>query len=101
MPLVVFESTGAPAIETNAADGGRLLDLCDELHARVPLSCRSATCGTCRIDVLEGADLLDLPRADELDVLRIFRDDPLRRRLACQARVRPGAGRLRVRAVAP
>jgi ferredoxin len=74
-----------------------LVDLCDERTAPVAFSCRSASCGTCRIEVLEGAELLEPPRDEELDVLDLFGDDPARCRLACQARVRPGAGRLRVR----
>jgi ferredoxin len=101
MPLVVFESFERPAVELDSPDGGRLIDLCDERHAPVPFSCRSASCGTCRIDVLEGAELLEPPCFEELDVLDLFGDDPSRRRLACQARVRPGAGRLRVRAADP
>jgi ferredoxin len=98
MPVVVFESSEGPAVSSDAEHGARLLDLCDEVGARVPFSCRSATCGTCRIDVLEGAPLLEPPGADELQVLRLSGDDPARRRLACQARVRPGPGLVRVRA---
>jgi ferredoxin len=99
MPLVVFESaeTGTATVEVDAPEGARLVDLCDERTAPVPFSCRSASCGTCRVDVLEGGDLLEPPRDEELDVLDIFGDDPGRRRLACQARVRPGGGRVRVR----
>ncbi len=97
MPLVVFETPGSTSIEIAAPDGIRLIDLCDEQPATVPFSCRSASCGTCRVDVLEGADLLEPPADEELDVLDIFGDDPARRRLACQLRVRPGPGRLRVR----
>ncbi len=48
------------------------------------------------MDVLEGAELLDPPADEELDVLDIFGDDPAARRLACQVRVRQGPGRLRV-----
>jgi ferredoxin len=103
VPLIVFEPADAPSggvtVEADAPDGGRLLDLCDELHASVPVSCRSADCGTCRVDVLEGAELLEPARDEELDVLRIFGDDPPSRRLACQARARPGPGRIRVRPV--
>jgi ferredoxin len=101
VPLVVFDSTDAGAVEAFAPDGGCLVDLCDEFRARVPFSCRSASCGTCRVDVLEGAELLEPPHAEELDVLDLFGDDPSRCRLACQARVRPGAGRLRLRAAEP
>jgi ferredoxin len=99
MPLVVFESTesGIAPVEVDSPDGAALVDLCDEHHAPVPFSCRSAVCGTCRIDVLEGADLLEPALDEELDVLDTFADDPHRRRLACQARARAGAGRIRVR----
>jgi ferredoxin len=99
VPRVVFESTdaSAPTVAAEAPDGARLVDLCDETNASVPFSCRSSSCGTCRVDVLEGAELLEPPRDEELDVLDIFGDDPARRRLACQARVRPGAGTVRVR----
>jgi len=101
MPLVVFDSTNGAAVEASAPQGGRLVDLCDELRAQVPFSCRSASCGTCRVDVLEGAEMLEPPLADELYVLDIFGDDPSRCRLACQARVRPGPGCVRVRAADP
>ena len=101
MPVVVFECPGLPALEVPAPPGARLLDLCDERSAGVPFSCRSASCGTCRIDVLEGTDLLEAPADEELDVLDIFGDDPTRCRLACQVRVRGGDGRLRVRPAAP
>ncbi|HEY3817970.1 MAG TPA: 2Fe-2S iron-sulfur cluster-binding protein [Polyangiaceae bacterium] len=99
MTLVVFESAeaGVPTVEVEAPTGARLVDLCDERDAPVPFSCRSASCGTCRVDVLEGADLLEPPRDEELDVLDIFGDDPTRRRLACQAQVRGASGRIRVR----
>jgi ferredoxin len=97
MPVVVFECPDLPPLEVPAAAGARLLDLCDEKSAGVPFSCRSASCGTCRVDVLEGAALLEPPADEELDVLDIFGDDPTQRRLACQIRLRAGEGRLRVR----
>jgi ferredoxin len=99
MTLVLFESTlhSAAAVAADVPEGGRLVDLCDECAAPVPFSCRSASCGTCRIDVIEGMDWLDPPGDDELEVLDLFGDDPARRRLACQVRVRAGTGRVRVR----
>jgi ferredoxin len=99
VPDVVFESADGSPLEVSAPQGGALIDLCDDRGAPVPFSCRSASCGTCRIDVLEGADLLAPPRDEELDVLDAFGDDPARTRLACQAQLRPGAGRLRIRPV--
>jgi ferredoxin len=101
MPVVVFECPGLPIVEVPAPLGARLLDLCDEKSAGVPFSCRSASCGTCRVDVLEGADFLEPAADEELDVLDLFGDDPKRCRLACQVRVRQGDGRLRVRPADP
>jgi ferredoxin len=101
MPLIVFESSEGITVAADAPEGGRMVDLCDEHHAPVPFSCRSASCGTCRIDVLEGAELLGPPCDDELEVLDLFGDDPARCRLACQACVSAGSGRLRVRAADP
>jgi ferredoxin len=101
MPVIVFDApqtSGAAKREVDVPGGGRLIDVCDDACAPVPFSCRSATCGTCRVDVLEGAELLEPPADEELDVLDIFGDDPSRRRLACQARFRDAPGRLRLRA---
>jgi ferredoxin len=127
MPLIVFEAAGVGVgagagagagvgvgvgvgvgagvsagvtVEVDAPEGGRLVDFCDERNAPVPFSCRSASCGTCRVDVLEGGDRLAPPRDEELDVLDIFGDSPGRTRLACQAFALPGPGRIRVRPAA-
>lgn len=98
MPLVVFESLdGTPPVAVEAPGAGRLVDLCDQQSAPVPFSCRSACCGTCRVSVLDGGELLEPPEEDEIEVLDAFGDDPAAVRLACQARFRAGAGRLRVR----
>jgi ferredoxin len=100
MPKVVISSLESPAIVTiDAADGGQLVDLCDENATPVPFSCRSASCGTCRVDVLEGMEQLMAPEDEELDILDVFGDDPKKRRLACQAKMRPGLGLLRIRPV--
>lgn len=99
MPRIEFlESLAGPAAAIDLPVGGELRDACDEAAAPVPFSCRSTSCGTCRIDVVEGADLLDEVSDDERAVLQTFGDDPARRRLACTARVKPGAGLVRVRA---
>jgi ferredoxin len=94
---IVVETDDGKSVELDVPGGSALADAFDEHAAPVPFSCRSASCGTCRIDVLEGADELLPPAEDELDVLRIFDADPAATRLACQARLAPGAQRLRVR----
>lgn len=81
-----------------APDGGELVDLSDDALAPIPFSCRSASCGTCHVEVIEGADLLEPAEPRENELLVLLRAGP-RDRLACQARVRAGPGRLRVRAV--
>jgi 2Fe-2S ferredoxin len=102
MALVIIEakpSEPAPTVEVAVPDGGALVDVCDEHRAPVPFSCKSANCGTCRVEVLEGQDELLPAKDDELDILDIFGLAPPRHRLACQARFKPGLARLRVRPV--
>ena len=99
MSRVLIESEDAPVMTVDAPDGGALVDLCDDNATPVPFSCRSASCGTCRVIVLEGADQLLPPEDEELDILDIFGDDPKVRRLACQAKMRPGLGVVRIRPV--
>jgi ferredoxin len=99
MPHLLIE--GGPlgaAVEAHEPEGGRLLDICDDLAAPVPFSCRGASCGTCRVEVLEGAHLLSSPGDEECSVLELFGDPP-GRRLACAAWVLRGEGRLRLRLV--
>ena len=103
MPTVIFERTASDPGEpltVAVPEGGALVDTCDDHSAPVPFSCKSAACGTCRIEILEGADELLPPADDELDVLDIFDMPPPRHRLACQAKMKPGLATLRVRGVA-
>jgi ferredoxin len=100
VPILTFlESPLGPAVTLTAE--GRLLDACDEGRARAPVafSCRSANCGTCRVEVLSGTELLDPPGEDERDELARLGDGGLR--LACQAVIRGGEGRVVLRWVGP
>jgi 2Fe-2S ferredoxin len=101
MPTVIFESQKGdrPPQTVAAPEGGSLADLCDDHETVVPFSCRSASCGTCRVMVLDGAAELLPPNDEELDVLDIFGLSPETHRLACQAQMRPGLATLRVRPV--
>jgi 2Fe-2S ferredoxin len=105
MPTVIFETleVGGEPLAVKAPDGGSLGDLCDDVDAPIPFSCRSANCGTCRIHVLEGSELLLAADDEELDVLDAFGAGPPTQRLACQVKMRPdvtGHEVLRVRPVA-
>ncbi|MGD8608829.1 MAG: 2Fe-2S iron-sulfur cluster-binding protein [Myxococcales bacterium] len=82
---VRFEPAG---LEVEAQAGEAIMDITDaNPAAEVPYSCRSATCGTCRVEVLEGGEALSPPDEDELEVLEIFGDSPDRVRLSCQVRI--------------
>ncbi len=78
-----------------------LIDVSDEHpDTDVPYSCRSASCGACRVEVLEGAEGLLPPDEDELEVLRIFEDGP-GIRLCCQLELVKDVERLHLRVVDP
>ena len=87
MPTVHFEGNifGEDSV-AEVPDGGALVDVCDKTSAPVPFSCRSATCGTCRVEVLEGAELFHEPEPEETDLLGNPRGPlPLPSRLSGQA----------------
>lgn len=70
--------------ETEVSVGSRLIDTTDEHpESGVPFSCRSASCGVCRVEVMAGAEGLAPADDDEKDVLEIFGDGP-EVRLCCQ-----------------
>ena len=97
MPTIYFESNlfgGQRRIEVEGAE--RLVDICDRELAPVPFSCRGATCGTCRLEVVEGLEFFE-PAGDAEAELHALLDDPPSVRLACQARIRSGNGVIRLR----
>lgn len=96
--MVITESNTGRIVEIKAPEEAALIDLCDEHDAPIPFSCRTASCGTCRIHVLEGADQLVPPAEDELDLLDVFNHKPPHVRLTCQAKLKPGATLVRVKA---
>lgn len=99
MPTIEFEGAGLAGDKTvDAPEGGALINLCDQVLAPVAFSCRSASCGTCHIQILEGQELLLPPDEDEADLLDLLDGAP-NTRLACQARVKPGPGIIRIRPV--
>lgn len=81
MTKVRFELEG---FEVDVEPGTALIDVTDEHpETGVPFSCRSASCGTCRVKVLAGEEGLAPMEEDEKDVLEIFGDGP-GVRLCCQ-----------------
>lgn len=96
MPTVEFEAPPRPLVRVQAADGAKLIDVCDENDTPVPFSCRGATCGTCQVEVLAGIDQLSDAEDEELDILEAIGAAP-NHRLACCAKLREGASLVRLR----
>jgi len=86
---VRFEPSG---FEVDAEPGEAIMDITDANPAAdVPYSCRAATCGTCRVEVVEGTEALSTADEFELEVLDIFGDTPDKVRLCCQTKLIGGA----------
>jgi ferredoxin len=97
VPIVEFLANAlGPAKTVEVSEAAELVDLCDEALAPIPFSCRSASCATCQIEVVDGAELLESPDDLERELLEIL-NAPANHRLACQVKVRPGKGTVRVR----
>jgi len=98
VPKIEFLANSiGPAKTVDVEGGGELVDICDHYFAPIPFSCRSASCGTCHIEIVEGEELLAPPDEQEEELLDILGGEG-DTRLACQARVKPGPGLLRIRA---
>jgi 2Fe-2S ferredoxin len=95
---VIMESSTGRTLEVDAEAGAKLEHLVDDHNGPIPFSCRSASCGTCRIHVLEGAEQLVPAAQDEIELLDVYDHVPPLIRLTCQARLAPGATRVRVKA---
>ncbi len=79
-------------------EGGALVDAADEHWLPIPFSCRSVTCATCHIEVLEGAELLEPPNDEELELNSIIRG-PEGARFACQVQIKALPGKVVVRPI--
>jgi len=97
MVEVIFTTASGATRSSKVASGTRIMDLADELDAPVSFSCRSASCGICRVHVEEGHHLLQPASDHEREVLEALGSSGAER-LACQARVGPGDGVIRLRA---
>lgn len=99
MPLIVVTHPRlGETREADAPDGGWLTDICDEARLPIPFSCRSASCATCQVHVAQGEQCLEPPGAEERELLDLI-GAPEGCRLACQLRIRPGAGTVRLEPV--
>ncbi len=69
--------------EYDLPDGTALAEICEK--SGVPFSCNSGVCGTCQIELLEGAENLNDLNQEEQD-LAMDRNH----RLACQCKILHG-----------
>lgn len=71
--------------EIDLPDDSPIAEYCEE--AGVPFACTEGVCGTCVIEVKEGAENLSEPTQEEVDFLGEGTCDE---RLACQCRIKRG-----------
>ncbi|MFT5169808.1 MAG: ferredoxin [Candidatus Omnitrophota bacterium] len=69
--------------EYDLKDGTMIAEICED--AGIPFSCKNGQCGTCQIEIIEGADNLNKVREEE-DALGMDRNN----RLSCQCRILRG-----------
>ena len=73
--------------EHDVADGHRIDAVCE--GAGIPFSCNSGVCGTCQIEILEGAENLN-ELNDEEKELGMDRNH----RLSCQCSIKSGIAKV-------
>ena len=82
----------ASAAQTDQREYRHLDSRCTPNEGPIPVECRSASCGTCWVGVLSGAERLSpVAEREEAKPMRVFGYDPAREprpliRLACQAK---------------
>lgn len=69
--------------EHDLPDGTLIDAICE--NAGIPFCCNSGVCGTCKVEILEGAENLDELTEEEND-LGMDRNN----RLSCQCRIKSG-----------
>lgn len=70
-------------VEYDVKDGARIDEICE--NAGIPFSCNSGVCGTCQIEILEGAENLGELNQEEED---LGMDE--NNRLSCQCIIKSG-----------
>ena len=84
MAKVHVKNTGE---QVDVPDGTQLEYL--DGKSSVLFACKSATCGSCMVKVLEGMDNLEAPNEAEGTGLQAFATDP-KHRLMCQCKIKKG-----------
>jgi ferredoxin len=86
MAEIVFDSDN---MSKQVPDGSKIATTADEAQATLPFGCREASCGACRLLVLEGMENLSDVIDDEVEVLG---QDKINEgyRLGCQISIKSG-----------
>ena len=64
--------------------GTKLSEQLTIINSPLLFGCRTGICGTCLVQVEEGADTLTAPEPDEKEALEVYAPGNARARLACQ-----------------
>lgn len=75
--------------EEEVPDGSPLKEFCEK--AGVPFACEEGICGTCVIEIEEGAENLSEFTQEEID----FLGEEDKERLACQCKIKKGCVKIR------
>lgn len=86
MPKLIIENTG-DIKDLNPGDS--IGPTCEE--AGVPFACSEGYCGTCIVEVIQGAENLTQPTQQELDFLG--EEGVKKERMACQCRMKEGCAK--------
>lgn len=73
-------------LEVEVDKGITLIDLANEVDCDITFGCRSGSCGTCRIRVVQGGENLTPPDAEEKEFLSGF-GAQANERLACRVAI--------------
>ena len=79
---ITFVGDGFAPVEVPA--GQVLSEDLNIKNSPVLFGCRTGICGTCVVEVLEGADQLEPPDEDEEEILELYAEGLTNARLACQ-----------------
>ena len=93
MPTVLLKATSPNEndLKFDVEVSRVLFDECERLGTSLPHGCLAGSCGSCRIEILEGADNLSPPGAVEADTISSLANNYLGQdkiiRLSCRAKV--------------
>ena len=83
MPKLTFLATG---LTIEVPQGAMFLDVCQERGAPHEFGCTVGSCGTCRLEIVSGAENVPPPTSEELETVEMCTNAP-GARLGCQLKI--------------